>query len=87
MDDANEVKEMLYSHLHYTESAKASYVLENWEDFAKKFVKVIPKDYKRMIKSINEQKRAGLTDEEAIMSAFQANAVQDKKITKQAVMQ
>jgi glutamate synthase (NADPH/NADH) large chain len=40
-----------------------------------------------MIKSINEQKRAGLSDEEAIMSAFQANAVQDKKITKQAVMQ
>ena len=78
---------MLYSHLHYTESAKASYVLENWEDFAKKFVKVIPKDYKRMMKSINEQKHAGLTDEEAIMSAFQANAVQDKKITKQAVMQ
>ncbi|WP_342614709.1 glutamate synthase large subunit [Peribacillus frigoritolerans] len=87
MDDANEVKEMLYSHVHYTESAKASYVLENWADFAKKFVKVIPKDYKRMIKSINEQKRAGLTDEKAIMSAFQANAVQDKKITKQAVMQ
>ena len=49
MEDANKVKEMLYSHLHYTESAKASYVLENWEDFAKKFVKVIPKDYKRMI--------------------------------------
>jgi glutamate synthase (NADPH/NADH) large chain len=87
MDDANEVKEMLYNHVHYTESAKASYVLENWADFAKKFVKVIPKDYKRMIESINEQKRAGLTDEEAIMSAFQANAVQDKKITKQAVMQ
>lgn len=65
MDDAKEVKEMLYSHLHYTESAKASYVLENWEDFVKKFVKVIPKDYKRMMKSINEQKNAGLSDEEA----------------------
>ena len=53
---SNEVKEMLHSHLHYTESAKASYVLENWDDFVKKFVKVIPKDYKRMMKSIEEQK-------------------------------
>ncbi|MGE7879313.1 glutamate synthase large subunit [Peribacillus muralis] len=85
-EDASEVKEMIHSHLHYTKSAKASYVLENWVDFSKKFVKVIPKDYKRMMRSIEEQKQAGLTDEEAAMSAFQANAVQDKKTTKQAVM-
>ena len=63
----------------YTGSDKADYVLDNWNQLVKKFVKVIPKDYKRMMKSIQEQKQAGLSDEEAIMSAFQANAAQEKK--------
>ncbi|MGE7662240.1 glutamate synthase large subunit [Peribacillus sp. NPDC097197] len=84
--DSNEVKELISNHLHYTESAKASYVLENWNDLVKRFVKVIPKDYKRMMNSIEEHKQAGLSKEEAFMSAFQANAIQGKKSTKQAVM-
>ena len=49
----------------------------------KKFVKVIPKDYKRMMERIEEQKVAGLTDEEAVMSAFQANAAQEKETISQ----
>ena len=32
-----------------------------------------------MIESIQEQKVAGLTDEEAVMSAFQANVAQEKE--------
>ena len=45
----------------------------------RKFVKVIPKDYKRMMESIQEQKLAGLSDEDAVMSAFQANVAQEKE--------
>ena len=78
-NDIGEVWEMVLSHYIYTGSAKAAYVLENWEELAEKFVKIIPKDYKRMMKSIEEQKQAGLTDEQAVMSAFQANASQEKK--------
>ena len=55
-------------------------MLENWEEIAEKFVKVIPKDYKRMMKSIEEQKQAGLTEEEAIMSAFQANVATEEEM-------
>ncbi len=40
---------MILNHFDYTESVKADYVLENWEQLVRKFVKVIPKDYKRMI--------------------------------------
>ena len=79
IEDMNEVSKMILNHFDYTESSKADYVLDNWDEFVKKFVKVIPKDYKRMMESIQEQKVAGLTDEEAVMSAFQANVVQDKK--------
>ncbi len=81
--ELNAVKAMVENHLRYTDSAKATYVLENWEDVAGKFVKVIPNDYKRMVEQIDMQKAAGLTDEEATMHAFQANAGQKVKSSEQ----
>ncbi|RFU65282.1 glutamate synthase large subunit [Peribacillus glennii] len=79
VQEINEVHKMIVKHYQYTDSAKASYVLENWKDLISKFVKIIPKDYKRMTERIKEQKDAGLTDSAAIMSAFQENANQEKK--------
>lgn len=78
-EEAEEVKEMIANHLKYTDSHKAAFVLENWEESLSKFVKVIPNDYKRMMNRIEEQKAAGLTEEEAAMSAFEENAKQEKK--------
>jgi glutamate synthase (NADPH/NADH) large chain len=73
------LKDLVQNHFHYTNSAKAGFVLENWNDILPKFVKVIPKDYKRMMERIDEQMQAGLTSEEAVMSAFEANAKNEKK--------
>jgi glutamate synthase (NADPH/NADH) large chain len=70
---------MIQQHFNYTGSKKAEFILDNWDDVLPKFVKVIPKDYKRMMEKINEQMQAGLTNEEAVMSAFEANAKSDKK--------
>ncbi|MEB1808550.1 MAG: glutamate synthase large subunit [Bacillaceae bacterium] len=78
-EDVNEVREMVSKHLGYTGSQKANEILNNWDQYVKQFVKVIPKDYKRMMESIREQKQAGLTDDQAVMTAFQANAAQEKK--------
>ena len=39
-----------------------------------KFVKVMPKDYKRMLQAIKTRQRSGLSGEEAIMAAFEENA-------------
>ncbi|MEH7415098.1 glutamate synthase large subunit [Neobacillus drentensis] len=72
--DQDELKQLIQNHFAFTESVKASCVLENWEECVRKFVKVIPKDYKRMIHLIEEQKLAGLSEEEAVMSAFLANS-------------
>jgi glutamate synthase (NADPH/NADH) large chain len=88
-NEENEVKELIKKHFEYTESAKAAFILENWEKFVSKFVKVIPKDFKRMMERIQEQRDAGLSEEEAVMSAFEANAKQEKKTsptTKQQVV-
>lgn len=77
--DVSEAWQMVLNHFIYTGSTKAGYVIEKWEDIMKKFVKVVPKDYKRMMDSIHEQKQAGLSDEEAVMSAFEANVAQEGK--------
>jgi glutamate synthase (ferredoxin) len=39
-----------------------------------KFVKVMPKDYKRMLACIERAQAQGLTGDEAIMAAFEENA-------------
>jgi glutamate synthase (ferredoxin) len=39
-----------------------------------KFVKVMPKDYKRVLQAFKRVTEAGLSGEEAIMAAFEENA-------------
>ncbi|TEB11462.1 glutamate synthase large subunit [Pelotomaculum propionicicum] len=71
--EAAEVKDMIERHFQYTQSRRARAVLDNWHDMKAKFVKVIPKDYARMIRAINEARQLGLSGEEAIMTAFEEN--------------
>lgn len=74
--DAEEIcdlKAMITKHLQYTESAVAKRVLENWDAYIPKFVKVIPKDYKRMLAAIKRVQASGLTGDEALMAAFEEN--------------
>jgi glutamate synthase (ferredoxin) len=71
--ELNEVKNMIQRHLKYTNSAVAQRVLHEWEVIVPQFVKVIPKDYKRMLEAIERVKQTGLTGDAAIMAAFEAN--------------
>ncbi len=36
-------------HVEYTGSARGQYVLDNWDELLRKFVKVMPVDYKRAL--------------------------------------
>jgi glutamate synthase (NADPH) large chain len=65
---------MIQKHLDYTGSTRASDVLADWDAFVPKFVKVMPKDYKRMLACIERAQAQGLTGDEAIMAAFEENA-------------
>ena len=69
-----EVRAMIEQHLAYTKSARARQVLDGWATLAPKFVKVMPKDYKRMLACIDRAQGQGLTGDEAIMAAFEENA-------------
>jgi glutamate synthase (ferredoxin) len=73
-EEIQEVRAMIQRHAEYTDSERARNILRLWEEMVPKFVKVMPKDYKRVIEATRRVKEAGLSGEEAIMAAFEQNA-------------
>ncbi|MEI7026502.1 glutamate synthase large subunit [Paenibacillus sp. y28] len=71
--EMNEVKNMIRNHAKFTDSGVAHRILANWEHYVWKFVKVIPKDYKRMFTAIERAKSDGMSQSEAEMQAFLEN--------------
>lgn len=52
-EDLEDLKKLITNHFNYTESTVAKNILENWSDESKKFLKIMPTDYKRVL---NEMK-------------------------------
>jgi glutamate synthase (ferredoxin) len=73
-DEIEQVWKMIQRHQTYTRSARAAAILADWQHYTRKFVKVMPKDYKRVLQSIKRVQDSGLSGEEAVMAAFEANA-------------
>ena len=48
-DDAEELKNMIQKHFNLTGSTVAKFILEDFENQLKNFIKVFPKDYKRVL--------------------------------------
>jgi len=69
-----ELRALIQRQADYTGSQRAQDVLAAWPTTFPKFVKVTPKDYKRMLACIEKAETQGLTGEEAIMAAFEENA-------------
>jgi glutamate synthase (ferredoxin) len=68
------VRGMVKKHAEYTKSDRAWKVLALWEDMLPKFVKVYPNDYRRVIETQRRFRSQGLSEEEAIMAAFEENS-------------
>ena len=66
-----EVRGMIDRHARYTNSTRAQHILKLWDDMVPKFVKVMPKDYKRMLECIDRAQKSGLTGDDALLKAFQ----------------
>jgi len=47
--DIKELKELITKHHNYTNSPLAEKILNNWEDYIDRFIKVIPFEYKKVI--------------------------------------
>jgi len=76
VENATEVEElrgMILNHVSHTQSTKGQWVLDHWTDSLGRFVRVIPKDYKKMTQQIEKVHASGLTGEVALLAAFEAN--------------
>jgi glutamate synthase (NADPH/NADH) large chain len=60
--DAQRLKQLIEQHKHYTNSQRATHILDNWQDYLPRFVKVMPVDYRAALKKI-ELAQAAVTKE------------------------
>ncbi|MDF2522577.1 MAG: glutamate synthase large subunit [Clostridiales bacterium] len=72
-DEIKEIRTMIEKHIQYTGSEYAKKILDSWEQMLPKLVKVMPRDYKRMLEAIKKVEAEGLSGEDALMAAFEAN--------------
>jgi glutamate synthase (ferredoxin) len=73
--EAAEVQEMVRRHVERTGSELGKKVLERWAEYRKQFVRVMPVDYARVLKTRAKLREQGLTPEEAELKAFELNAL------------
>jgi glutamate synthase (NADPH/NADH) large chain len=61
--DSERLHQMIENHLHYTGSARARAILDDWATYLPKFVKVMPVEYRRALEEMARQQvadRSGL---------------------------
>ncbi|MCV7065554.1 glutamate synthase large subunit [Mycolicibacterium farcinogenes] len=67
--DAKWLQSFLAAHVDATDSAVGQRILSDWDNNLKHFVKVMPRDYKRVLTAIAEAEKAGENVNDAIMAA------------------
>jgi glutamate synthase (NADPH/NADH) large chain len=72
--EAEELRALIQKHVDATGSPHAQSVLAAWPTKLPKFLRVIPKDYKRVLACLKRAHDQGLSGDEAIMAAFEENA-------------
>jgi glutamate synthase (ferredoxin) len=73
-EDSATLKTMIQSHAAVTASKRAGAILSSWETFLPQFVKVMPRDYKRVLQALKRAQEAGLSGDEALAAAFDENS-------------
>jgi glutamate synthase domain-containing protein 3 len=61
-DDLATVRTLLSNHWHYTKSPVAKSILDDAQNQMKRFIKVIPLEYKRILESVNLEKKLDLAE-------------------------
>jgi glutamate synthase (NADPH/NADH) large chain len=67
--DLDFLREVVSRHREQTDSAVAARLLASWESEARRFTKVMPKDYKRVLNAASAAEREGRDVNEAVMAA------------------
>ncbi len=72
--EAGDLRALIQKHVDATGSKHAANILAAWPTKLPKFLRVIPKDYKRVLACLKRAHDQGLSGDEAIMAAFEENA-------------
>ena len=68
-DDGEWLRSTLRSHAQATGSTVAARLLDRWHGEVRRFKKVMPRDYKRVLSAIKAAEESGSDIDEAIMAA------------------
>ncbi|MEP1441396.1 MAG: glutamate synthase large subunit [Hyphomicrobiales bacterium] len=58
--DDERLRQLISNHQRYTGSLRAKEILDNWETFRPKFVKVMPVEYRRALQEMEDSKLSGV---------------------------
>jgi len=72
-EEARELHLLIQNHYKYTQSDIAKKILDSWNKSLPLFVKVLPKDYKRVLLALKRIQESGLSGDAAVMAAFEEN--------------
>ncbi|GEP45216.1 glutamate synthase large subunit [Brevifollis gellanilyticus] len=73
-EEIDSLYELIKKHADLTKSQKAFKVLALWEQTVPQFVKVLPRDYARVLKALKKAQDDGLTGDDALIAAFESNS-------------
>ena len=65
------VRKRIEEHVAHTGSARGKEILVQWTEMSPKFLKVLPRDYERMLNAFKKVEEQGLSGDEAAMAAFE----------------
>ena len=68
--DRETLREMIRAHVRETGSRKGRRILDDFEGYAPKFKKIVPRDYQRMLAAIAKYESQNMTRDEAELAAF-----------------
>jgi len=54
--DGERLRQLITNHRHYTGSSRAAEILENWDDYRGKFLKIMPVEYRRAIEDMQKSR-------------------------------
>lgn len=74
LEEEATLRTMISDHAIFTRSERAAQILADWDRSMKAFLRVMPRDYRRVLESLERAKLAGLDGEAAINAAFEENA-------------
>jgi glutamate synthase (NADPH/NADH) large chain len=60
--DAQRLRSIIERHVHYTDSGRGRAILDNWDNYLPKFVKVMPVDYRRALEQMQAQTKPTARD-------------------------